>query len=143
VGAARGRIDAPLALDRDRRRIVVADTGAASLTRFERLSRVAAPRAGLAALRCRLITGRRHQIRVHLASRGWPIVGDPQYGEPRWQQILDPDLAARLRAFPRQALHAWTLRVRHPATGEPVSIESPVPADMQELMTAVGLTALV
>ena len=63
---------------RDRRRVVAsADVGAASLTRFERLARVAAPAAGLSLLRCRLVTGRTHQIRVHLAARGWPIVGDP------------------------------------------------------------------
>src|SRR5260370_17494409 len=58
-----------------------ATAGAARLTRFERLARVPAPRTGLALLRCRLVTGRRHQIRVHLAARGWPIVGDPEYGD--------------------------------------------------------------
>jgi 23S rRNA pseudouridine1911/1915/1917 synthase len=143
VHVARGRIEAPLAVDGDRRRMVVSESGAPSLTQFERMARVPAPRAGLAALRCRLLTGRRHQIRVHLASRGWPIVGDPQYGEPRWEKVVDRDLASRLRAFPRQALHAWTLRVRHPATREILSIEAPIPADMQELLTAAGLAAVV
>ena len=76
------------------------------------------PRAGLSLLRCRLVTGRTHQIRVHLAARGWPIVGDPAYGEPRWSQIADAPLAAALRAFPRQALHAWRVGVTHPVTRE-------------------------
>ena len=77
-----------------------------------------APRAGLSLLRCRLSTGRRHQIRVHLAARGWPLVGDPTYGEPRWSAIVEPTLAAALRAFPRQALHAWRIAVAHPITGD-------------------------
>ncbi len=86
VNVARGEIDLRLGRDRgDRRRVVGSATvGAPSLTRFERLARVAAPRAGLSLLRCRLETGRTHQIRVHLAARGWPLVGDPTYGEPRW-----------------------------------------------------------
>src|SRR6202043_687607 len=65
----------------------------------------APPRGGLSILRCRLATGRTHQIRVHLAARGWPLVGDPAYGEPRWSQVIDPALAAVLRSFPPQALH--------------------------------------
>jgi 23S rRNA pseudouridine1911/1915/1917 synthase len=79
VNAARGEIDLRIARDRgDRRRVVASRTaGAASLTRFERLARVAAPRAGLSLLRCRLATGRTHQIRVHLAARGGPLGGDP------------------------------------------------------------------
>ena len=88
VNVARGQISAPLRLDRDRRRMVVAAAGAESLTRFVRLARAKAPACGLSVLRCRLVTGRRHQIRVHLASRGWPIVGDPKYGEPRWKEIV-------------------------------------------------------
>ena len=80
VNVARGDIDLRLGRDRDDRRKVVASVtvGAESLTRFERLARVAAPRAGLALLRCRLATGRTHQIRVHLAARGWPLVGIPR-----------------------------------------------------------------
>ena len=92
VNVVRGEIDLRLGRDRGDRRKVVAsvDVGAESLTRFERLARVAAPRAGLSLLRCRLATGRTHQIRVHLAARGWPVVGDTVYGEPRWSQIVDP-----------------------------------------------------
>jgi 23S rRNA pseudouridine1911/1915/1917 synthase len=141
VNVARGEIDLRLSKDRgDRRRVAASATvGAESLTRFERLARVAAPRAGLSLLRCRLGTGRTHQIRVHLAARGWPLVGDPAYGEPRWSQIDDPPLAAALRAFPRQALHAWRVAFTHPVTRERLTIEAPVPADMRELMDIAGL----
>ena len=114
--------------------------GAPSLTRFERLARVAAPRAGLSLLRCRLVTGRTHQIRVHLAARGWPIVGDPAYGEPRWSEVGDAALAAALRAFPRQALHAWRVALTHPVTRAPLSLEAPVPRDLEDLLIASGLS---
>ena len=141
VGAARGSIDLRLHLDgRDRRRVVASATsGARSVTEFERLARASAPRAGLSLLRCRLITGRRHQIRVHLAARGWPIVGDPVYGEPRWSAIEDPLLASALRAFPRQALHAWRLAIAHPITGEPLRVEAPIPVDIAQLIACAGL----
>jgi 23S rRNA pseudouridine1911/1915/1917 synthase len=141
VNVARGEIDLRLGKDRhDRRRIVAsAHAGAASLTRFERLARVAAPGAGLSLLRCRLVTGRTHQIRVHLAARGWPIVGDPAYGEPRWTQVADTSLAAALRTFPRQALHAWRVAVTHPVTRERLVFEAPVPRDLDDLMNEAGL----
>jgi 23S rRNA pseudouridine1911/1915/1917 synthase len=141
VNVARGEIDLRLAKDRrDRRKVVASPTiGAESFTQFERLARVAAPRAGLSLLRCRLGTGRTHQIRVHLAARGWPLVGDPMYGEPRWSQIDDPALAAALRAFPRQALHAWRVAFTHPMTRARLTIEAPVPHDIQTLLDAAGL----
>ena len=142
VNVARGEIDLRLGKDRsDRRKVVASQTlGADSLTRFERLARVAAPRAGLSLLRCGLATGRTHQIRVHLAWRGWPLVGDPAYGEPLWSQIVDPLLAATLRAFPRQALHAWRVAFTHPITRERLTIEAPVPRDIVELLEASGLS---
>jgi 23S rRNA pseudouridine1911/1915/1917 synthase len=149
VKAGRGDIDLRLSHSRtDRRRIVASATaGAASLTRFERVARVAAPRVGLSLLRCRLVTGRRHQIRVHLAARGWPIVGDPAYGEPalspvegrQWSRIVDVELAAALRAFPRQALHASRVAFIHPVTRERVVIEAPLPADFEDLLAATNL----
>ncbi|HEV2983799.1 MAG TPA: RluA family pseudouridine synthase [Vicinamibacterales bacterium] len=144
VRVARGEIDLRLRHDRqDRRRIVASATaGAASLTRFERLARVAAPRVGLALLRCRLVTGRRHQIRVHLAARGWPIVGDPAYGEPHWSRITDVELAAALRAFPRQALHARRVLFVHPITRGRLVVEAPLPRDFEDLLTAAGLSAV-
>jgi len=143
VNVARGEIDLEIGHDRrDRRRMVAAaDAGASSLTRFERLARVAAPRAGLSLLRCRLVTGRRHQIRVHLAARGWPVVGDPTYGEPRWEQIADPLLAATLRHFPRQALHAWRVGFVHPVTRAWLQLEAAVPSDFARLLAACGLAS--
>jgi 23S rRNA pseudouridine1911/1915/1917 synthase len=142
VNRARGEIDLRLGTDRgDRRRIVAsADVGAPSLTRFERLARVPAPRVGLSLLRCRLVTGRTHQIRVHLAARGWPLVGDPVYGEPHWSRILDPTLAATLQAFPRQALHAWRVILTHPITHERLLLEAPLPCDFDGLLAASGLS---
>jgi 23S rRNA pseudouridine1911/1915/1917 synthase len=144
VNVARGEIDARLSRDLgDRRRVVASATvGAPSLTRFERLARVAAPGAGLSLVRCRLVTGRTHQIRVHLASRGWPIVGDPVYGEPRWRDVVDRSLGATLRAFPRQALHAWRGAFTHPITRARIHLEAPVPADIADLIAASGLSPL-
>ena len=144
VTAARGVIDLGLRRDPgDRRRVVASPTlGAASVTRFERLARAPAPRVGLSLLRCRLITGRTHQIRVHLTAKGWPIVGDPVYGAPRWSEIADPALAASLRHFPRQALHAWRVAFTHPVTHDVLRVEAPVPADMAELMAIAGLGTL-
>jgi 23S rRNA pseudouridine1911/1915/1917 synthase len=141
VNAARGDIALRLERDRrDRRRVVAsASHGAPSLTRFERISRVAAPLAGLSLLRCSLVTGRMHQIRVHLAARGWPLVGDPKYGEPRWKEVVDPLLAATLQAFPRQALHAWRVAFVHPVTRASLLFEAPIPSELNDLLDASGL----
>ena len=109
-----GTIDLPLARDPvDRRRVVVAAAGAASRTDYL----VLAQSGDFAAVSCRLVTGRTHQIRVHLAACGWPVAGDPTYGCPH------PSLA-------RQALHSWRLALPHPLTGHPLSIAAPVPADL-------------
>lgn len=126
--------------DRDRRRVVASTRrGQPSLTSYQRLARASAPDAGLALLRCRLLTGRMHQIRVHLAARGWPIVGDPVYGESRWAAVADDALKQALRALPRQALHAWRLSFPHPVTGAPVRIEAPIPSDMQALLALAAI----
>jgi 23S rRNA pseudouridine1911/1915/1917 synthase len=141
VNVAKGEISFRLRRDPgDRRRMTVSPTvGAQSLTRFERLARVAAPRAGLSLVRCQLVTGRMHQVRVHLAACGWPIVGDPVYGEPRWSKVSDPVLATTLRTFPRQALHAWRLALTHPVTRARLLLEGPVPHDLEHLLTVTGL----
>jgi 23S rRNA pseudouridine1911/1915/1917 synthase len=131
---ARGTID--LALDRDpwdHRRVTVRDRGGVpSLTTFERLKTVSlGADRHLALLRCRLITGRTHQIRVHLAARGWPIVGDPVYGTAR-HGSLTPALGGV--AIGRQALHAWRLTFPHPLSGDPIRVTADLPADMQALL---------
>jgi 23S rRNA pseudouridine1911/1915/1917 synthase len=143
VNAARGIIDLRLGFDgNDRRRMVAsAAAGLPSVTTFVRVARG----GGLSLVRCRLVTGRRHQIRVHLAARGWPIVGDPVYltpapnGMPRWSRITDAALAELARAFPRQALHAHRIAFAHPATSERLSLEAPLPEDIKKLLAAAGL----
>jgi 23S rRNA pseudouridine1911/1915/1917 synthase len=97
--------------------------------------------AWLSLLRCRLVTGRTHQIRAHLAALGLPVVGDPLYGEPRHRGIAEPALAALCRDFQRQALHAWRLALRHPVTGQPLELLAPLPADLRQLVEGAGLAA--
>ena len=95
---------------------------------------------GLTLLRCRLVTGRTHQIRVHLAAAALPLVGDPVYGRPRYDRVKDPALKKALQEFPRQALHAERITFRHPATNEPVEVVAPVPEDMRRLIEAIEVT---
>jgi 23S rRNA pseudouridine1911/1915/1917 synthase len=64
-----------------------------------------------------------------------------QIDGPRWRAIDDPALASALRAFPRQALHAWRLAFEHPMTGAPVAIEAPVPRDIADLLRVANLPA--
>ncbi len=92
-------------------------------------------RLGAATLvECRLETGRTHQIRVHLAHVGHPLVGDQTYGRARVPpQSLSPEARAAISAFPRQALHAATLGFDHPVTGETMRWTSPLPADITQL----------
>jgi 23S rRNA pseudouridine1911/1915/1917 synthase len=154
----KGRIERKLLRDpRDRRRVAVSRTeGLDAATLYELLAEVCpghCPGIGedgggnggrdvwLSLLRCRLVTGRTHQIRVHLAALGLPIVGDPVYGEPRHRGVADPELAALCRDFPRQALHAWRLGLRHPVTGRQLALEAPLPADLCRLLRAAGLPA--
>jgi 23S rRNA pseudouridine1911/1915/1917 synthase len=118
-----GTIDAPLGRDPlDRRRVIVTPAGAASQTRYELL----AEHDLTALVRCELVTGRTHQIRVHLASRGWPVVGDALYG------ARDPRIA-------RQALHAWRVTLPHPTSRELLTIVAPLPDDMRQAAIAAGL----
>jgi 23S rRNA pseudouridine1911/1915/1917 synthase len=134
---ARGTID--LALDRDpwdRRRITVTDRGGQpSVTRYERL----AATNGFSLVRCRLITGRTHQIRVHLSAKGWPIVGDATYATLRLGNVREQTLPRSGPAFGRQALHSWRIAFRQPKTGRELVIEAPLPNDMRDLAALVGL----
>jgi 23S rRNA pseudouridine1911/1915/1917 synthase len=135
-----GRIELKILHDpADRkRRMTSKSEGKDSVTLYKRMAEA----HGLTLLRCRLLTGRTHQIRVHLQSQGWPIVGDPLYGEPRWKGIEDLKVAALCRDFPRQALHALRLSLVHPATRAPLEIVAPVPEDMAALLAGAGLHSL-
>ncbi|HTW53472.1 MAG TPA: RluA family pseudouridine synthase [Stellaceae bacterium] len=88
-----------------------------------------------AQIECRLLTGRTHQIRVHLAARGHPLIGDPVYSGRHGCTIGRKGVAAAL--FPRQALHARHLGFRHPATGECLAFDSDLPGDMKSLLSSL------
>ena len=130
-----GEIEGAIGRDqRDRKRMaVVSRGGRTALTRY-RTDRAWQTAASL--LECRLATGRTHQIRVHLASRGNPIVGDPVYLRrvPAVARTLPEAIRLRLLDFPRQALHAASLGFAHPRTGRPLDFRTPLPADMAGLI---------
>lgn len=114
-----GRIVLPLGRDvSDRRRVVVRPDGAHCETRYEVLSTHGDDPLSL--VRCELVTGRTHQIRVHLAASGWPVLGDRVYGSP------DASIA-------RQALHAWRVTLPHPVTRQRLELEAQLPDDMRRL----------
>jgi 23S rRNA pseudouridine1911/1915/1917 synthase len=122
----------------DRKRMAVVERGGKhALTRYvtER-----AWGTGCALLRCRLATGRTHQIRVHLAEIGHPVVGDPVYlrRTPAAARSLGEPARQALLSFPRQALHAATLGFRHPVTGRPLSFSVPPPADFVALIALLA-----
>ncbi|HEY1930711.1 MAG TPA: RluA family pseudouridine synthase [Acetobacteraceae bacterium] len=133
-----GEIEGAIGRDpRDRKRMaVVTRNGKPALTRYRTLR---AWGTAAALLQCRLATGRTHQIRVHLASTGHPIVGDPLYLRrvPAAARALPEPLRHVLLDFPRQALHAAQLGFAHPRTGAPLSFETPLPADFKALLDAL------
>ena len=91
-------------------------------------------------MQCRLATGRTHQIRVHLAARGHPVVGDPVYLRrvPAASRAVPEPARGRLLDFPRQALHAATLGFAHPVTGASMRFERNLPDDFTELLTSLS-----
>lgn len=135
-----GEIEGAIGRDpRDRKRMaVVARGGRAALTRYRTLGH---HDAAVALLEVRLATGRTHQIRVHLAARGHPVVGDPVYLRriPAAARGLDDATRRALLDFPRQALHAARLGFAHPRTGRALSFHTPPPPDMQALLDRLGL----
>ena len=141
VGALVSGGTADAAIDRhprDRIRMAVREDGKDAVTHFRLRERFHAPTL----LECRLETGRTHQIRVHMAHLRHAIVGDPLYGGPlRLPRGASDELVATLRGFKRQALHAETLEFVHPASGEPVRVAAPVPADLQALLKALRADA--
>ena len=132
--ASHGSIDAPLArsaVNRKKIAIVEGKRGKRAVTHWKRLELL----RDTALVECRLETGRTHQVRVHMASIGHPLVGDPVYGRP------GKSIGKLLKqlTFRRQALHAAELEFTHPVTKHRLSFSSAMPPDMQELFNALGV----
>lgn len=88
---------------------------------------------GAARVEARIETGRTHQIRVHFADAGTPLIGDALYGSRRTRRVIDPRIARVARSFPRPALHAHRLSFRHPITAEALDLEAAIPEDLLTL----------
>jgi 23S rRNA pseudouridine1911/1915/1917 synthase len=131
--AAQGTIDAPIGRHpRHRQKMAVVEPhGRAARTHYEVLE----IRGPLQVLRLTLETGRTHQIRVHLAHLGRPVVGDPTYGPGAIRLSHNPLIEQIIRSFPRPALHAEELRFQHPETEAWMAFTAPVPPDMAGLLT--------
>ncbi|HTV95723.1 MAG TPA: 23S rRNA pseudouridine(1911/1915/1917) synthase RluD [Steroidobacteraceae bacterium] len=130
-----GRVDEPIGRHRhDRLRMAIRPDGRPARTHYRVLERY----RGHTYLRIKLDTGRTHQIRVHLAHLKYPLVGDPVYGARLMRPRGAGDaLLAALRGFKRQALHAAALALDHPASGERLSFEAPLPPDLAGLLTVL------
>jgi len=130
---AEGTVNAPLARSAANRKkiaIVAEGRGKRAVTHWRRLEQL----KDAALVECRLETGRTHQVRVHMASLGHPLLGDPVYGRSGSHRKLLQQLN-----FHRQALHAAALGFTHPVTKGSLSFDSALPSDMQELFTALGV----
>ncbi len=130
---AGGMVDAPVGRHpKDRKRMaVVHQGGKEARTHYRVLEKFRAHTY----IKCMLETGRTHQIRVHMAHIRYPLVGDPVYGgRLRMPPGAGEALSQELRSFNRQALHAWRLCLRHPATGEAMEWTADLPADMVQLL---------
>lgn len=139
----KGTIDAPLGRapgGRIKRSVVSTERPDArrAVTHYRVIERFGAKNDGTAVaslVECRLETGRTHQIRVHMAHGGNPLIGDTAYGKSYNSKIatLPGDAAAMVRSFPRQALHAASLSFNHPVSGQLMHFAAPLPADMTRL----------
>ena len=127
IGGEEGMVDAPIGRsERERTKMAVVADGREARTRYVVLERFTSP-APVTLVECHLETGRTHQIRVHLATIGHPVVGDTRYGRAR--PALD---------CPRPFLHAERLALLHPTTGEAMAFESPLPADLGEVLARLS-----
>jgi 23S rRNA pseudouridine1911/1915/1917 synthase len=128
-------VDAPIGRHRtDRTRMAVSAGGREAVTHY----RVAQRFSHHTLLRVMLETGRTHQIRVHLASIGHAVVGDPTYARLRLPRGASVECQAALYAFQRQALHAAHLELPHPVSDEPLAFDAPLPADMARLIALLA-----
>ena len=132
---AQGRIVGAIGRDpRNRKRMAVRESGGKPAATLYRV--LESPDALWSLVECRLETGRTHQIRVHMAHSGHPLLGDALYGGARMRRERE-HLRAALAHCPRQALHAARLGFVHPASGAELAFESPLPADMRALIEAL------
>jgi len=136
VMTAGGTIDAPIGRHpNDRKRMAVNESGKPAVTHYRVIKRFRSHTW----VRVQLETGRTHQIRVHMAHKRYPIVGDPVYGgRMRLLAGASDELQDCLRHFSRQALHAVQLTLQHPQTGEMMTWESPLPEDIQTLIALLS-----
>jgi 23S rRNA pseudouridine1911/1915/1917 synthase len=133
-----GTIDAPIGRDpreRTRMAVVTSAAGKPARTHFRRVDSAIWQRQPVTAIHCDLETGRTHQIRVHCAHIGHPLLGDPVYGRARGKRSVTPLPGG----FARQALHAWRLGLIHPQTGRTMQWRADVPEDIEALSAALGL----
>jgi len=139
VLTAGGTVNAPIGRHPvDRKRMAVVSGGREAVTHYRVVERYRAH----SLLRVRLETGRTHQIRVHMAHARCPVVGDPVYGgRPRPPRGAGEALQDALRRFRRQALHAERLELAHPASGETLAWQAPLPADMAALIEVLRADA--
>jgi 23S rRNA pseudouridine1911/1915/1917 synthase len=128
-------VDAPIGRHpTDRKKMAVVSTGKPAVTHYRLVERFAAHTH----IRCKLESGRTHQIRVHMAHVRHPLVGDPAYGgRLRLPKGTTDELREELARFQRQALHARQLTLEHPETGEILSWETPLPEDLVQLIAAL------
>lgn len=138
VGAppALGSVDLPIGRDPADRRRMQARRGQAraARTRFETVETFGRSPVAAARVRLRPETGRTHQVRVHLASIGHPVVGDALYGGRRAPRGVSGIARAAIEGFPRHALHAAWIEIRHPLDGRPLRFAAMLPPDMEELL---------
>ncbi|WP_343673058.1 RluA family pseudouridine synthase [Paraburkholderia heleia] len=135
--ADEGTIDAPIGRDpreRTRMAVVKGASGKPARTHFRRIDKTLWHNQPVSAIHCDLETGRTHQIRVHCAHVGHPLLGDPAYGHARGKRSV----AALPGGFARQALHAWRLGLVHPVTGRTMQWRAEVPDDLDALIEALG-----
>lgn len=147
-----GTINLPLKRDpKNRLKIAVRDDGKEAITHYKVIKRLEPPRKimsrgnvskglppSLSLVECRLETGRTHQVRVHMAHSGYPLVGDPLYSRRNNpQKNFTEHAKAAITAFKRQALHAYVIGFTHPVTKETLTFEIELPNDIKQLVKAL------